>query len=181
MIEEDSVRGVKTVSLAIIDDGLESEMLRNGIGAARPEWRCLALRRFLHIAEKLRGRRLVEANALAHIEQADRFKKPKDPCRIDVGCVFGFVETDFHVTLCSQIVDLVGLHFLQDTEEARTVGHVAEMHPELRIDTALLAIEMLNPVGIERGGAAHQAMHFITLFDQQVGQIAAILACNARD
>jgi hypothetical protein len=52
--------------------------------------------------------------------------------------------------LCGQIVDLVGLRFLNDTDEIGCVGHIAVM--QVKGDAPLVWImnEMVDAVGIER-------------------------------
>ena len=42
-------------------------------------------------------------------------------------------------------------------------------------------VEVIDPLGIEGGRAADQPMDFVAFFDQQLGQIRAVLAGDASD
>src|SRR6185312_32018 len=71
VIEQDAVRGVQPIGLAIVHHDPVAVELGDAVRAARIERRALALRRLMRLAVKLRGRGLVEADGFVHAEDAD--------------------------------------------------------------------------------------------------------------
>jgi hypothetical protein len=81
--------------------------------------------------------------------------------------VLGRLETDGHVGLGAQVVDLVRLHLLEDAGQVGTVGQVAVMqHEALVLDVGIL-VDVIYPLGIQRRGPALDAMDFVTLFEEE--------------
>ena len=83
--------------------------------------------------------------------------------------------------LRTEVVDLVGLYFLDDARQVGGVGQVAVMQDEILVLDMMVLVDVVHPLGIEQRGAALDAVHFITLFQQQLRQIGAVLTCDARD
>jgi hypothetical protein len=44
-----------------------------------------------------------------------------------------------------------------------------------------ILIEVINPTGIEGRGPANHAVNFVSLREQKLGEITAILTCDTRD
>ena len=44
-----------------------------------------------------------------------------------------------------------------------------------------IVVEVLEALGVESAGPPDQAMHFVAFIEKQLGEVRAILACDARD
>ena len=75
------------------------------------------------------------------------------------------------MALSGQIIHLVGLDFLQNAGQVRTVGKIAIMKLEAHIARMRIFKDMIDTLGIEGRGAALDAMHFIALLKQKFSQI----------
>ncbi len=117
VIEQDTVRGVIAVSLAIVDGDPVGIELRGPIGAARIKGRGLALRRLAHLAIELRRGCLVEPHAVADAEDADCLKEAQRAEAIRIGRVLRGFEAHLHMALGGQVVDLVGLGLLHQPDD----------------------------------------------------------------
>jgi hypothetical protein len=81
--------------------------------------------------------------------------------------------------LSRQIVYFVRLYLLDDPDQIGGVGHVTIVQHETRIVFVRILIEAIDAAGIEGGGTAFDAVHFVVLGEQQFGQVGAILARDA--
>ena len=54
------------------------------------------------------------------------------------------------------------------------------MQEQARFRIVRVAVQVLDPVGIEGRGAAHDAVHLVSLCKQQLGQKRAVLAGDPR-
>src|SRR5437879_5332993 len=77
MIEQDAIRGIPAVRLAVIDRDPVAVKLRDAIGRARIERRGFLLWNFLNKAVKLGSRSLIEPRLLLHPENPDRLQQPQ--------------------------------------------------------------------------------------------------------
>jgi hypothetical protein len=85
------------------------------------------------------------------------------------------------VALRGEVVDLVGLHLLDDAHQARAVGHVAVVQDEFSVLLVRILVEMVDAVGVEQRGAALDAVHVVALVEQELGEVGAVLAGDAGD
>ena len=89
------------------------------------------------------------------------------------------------MALGGEVVDFVGLHFLDDANERAGVGHVAvvEIHETLLLHVAhpLIEIKVLDATGVERTAASNDAMHFISFFEEKLGEERTVLTGDAGD
>ncbi len=103
------------------------------------------------------------------------------PMPVGVGGVFGRVEADLDVALGGEVVDLVGLHLLHDADQVGGVGQVAIVQEQPGTALVRVLVEMVDPGGVERGGAPLDPVHLVALGQQQLGQIGPVLAGDAGD
>ncbi len=80
----------------------------------------------------LGGRGLVEARLLLQAEDADRLEQAQRAERVGVRRVFRRLERHGDMALGGQVVDLVGLHLLDDADEVRRVRQVAVVQDAAR-------------------------------------------------
>jgi hypothetical protein len=85
------------------------------------------------------------------------------------------------MALRREVVDFVGLHLLDDAHQAGTVGHVAVVQREATIHSMRILVQVIDAVGVEQRCAALDAVHLVTLVEQELGKIGAILAGDAGD
>ena len=89
------------------------------------------------------------------------------------------------MTLCCEVIDFVGFYLTNDAYQRRTVGHVSPMQIDkttlLHIAHPLVEIEMLDTSRVETGTAAHDAMHLVAFFNQELCQERAVLSSNTSD
>ena len=121
---------------------------------------------------QLRGRGLVEADLVLHLQDADRFQQAQHADAVGIGGIFRRLETDLHMALRGEIVDLVGLGFLHQADQVGGIGQVAIMQEEAHRLVVRVLIEMVHALGVEGGRAALDAMDVIALGQQQFGQKA---------
>ena len=83
--------------------------------------------------------------------------------------------------LRAEVVDLVGLELVEQPHEAAGVGEVAVVQEELDAALVRVAVEVVDPVGVEGRGAADDAVDLVALVEQQLGEVGAVLAGDAGD
>ena len=181
VVEEDAVAGIEAVGLAVVDRDPVRVELRHAVGRARIEGSRFALRRLPRQAEELGGRRLVEPGSLAESQRAHRFEQAQGSERVGIGGVLGLVEGHVDVALGGEVVDLVGLHFLQDVHQAARVGHVAVVQEHAHLGLVHVAVQVVDPRRVEERGAPPHAVHFVALPEQELGEVGAVLAGDAGD
>lgn len=81
--------------------------------------------------------------------------------------------------LRGEIVDLVGLHIIYDTRKIRSVTQIAVVKSELGIRFVRVLIDVIDPLSVNGGGAAFDAMNFIAFPQQKFGKIGSILPGNS--
>ncbi len=83
------------------------------------------------------------------------------------------------MALRRQVINLIRLHVLNDAHQAAAVRHVSVVEKETAVQFVRVLVEMVDAVGVEQGTAALYAMHLVSLGEQQLGKIRAILSCDA--
>jgi len=78
------------------------------------------------------------------------------------------------VALGREVVDLVGLDRLQRPRQAVLVDEVAVVQRELVAD-------VVDAPGVERAGAADEAVDLVSLLEEQLREVAAVLAGDSGD
>ena len=181
VVEQDAVAGVHAIGLAVVHRDPVGVHLGHGIRAARVERRGFLLRDFLHQAIQLGGAGLVEAGLLFQAQDADGFQDAQGADAVGVGGVFRRLEGHGHVAHGGQVVDLVGLHLLDDAHQAGGIGQVAVVERELAVVDVRVLVQVVDAVGVEQAAAALDAVDLVALLQEQFCQIRAVLARHARD
>jgi hypothetical protein len=147
----------------------------------RVEGRGFALRGFLHQAIELGGRGLVEAGLFFQAEETDRFQQAQGAEAVDVGGVLGRFEGHRDMAHRAQVVDLVRLDFAHDAIQVRGVGQVAIVQEEILVLDVGILVDVVDAFGVEQRSPALDAVDFVTLREQQFGQVGTILSRHTRD
>ena len=133
----------------------------------------------MHFAVKLGGRGLIETAGFLQAENADGLEDAQRAEPVGIGGIFRRLETDEHVTLRGEIIDLVGLHLLDQADEIGRIRDVAIMQKEAQVRHMRIAVEMIDAIRIDERRPPLHAMDDIAFLDEQFGQIGAILAGDA--
>jgi len=96
------------------------------------------------LAEQLAGAGLIIPGFFVQSKYPDCLQDPQGAKRIDVGGVFGAVKTHRNMALRRQIVDLVGLDFLDDADKVAGIGEIAVMEAETEVFCVWILIEVIN-------------------------------------
>jgi len=115
------LHGIHAIGLAVVHRDPVGIELGHAVGAARVEGRGFLLGDFLHQAVELEGAGLVDARFLGQTQRAHRLKDAQGAEGIAVGGVFRRLEADDHMALGAQVVDLIGLHLLDDPDQVGAV------------------------------------------------------------
>ena len=150
VIEQNPVTGVHPIGFAIVDRDPVGIDLRRAIRRARIERSGFALRYFLHLAEHLGGRGLIETRALGQSENADRLEYAQRPERIGIRRVFRGLKRHSDMTLCGEVVDLIRLHLLDDADQIGCIGQITVMQVQAHTARMRVLVQMIDAVGIER-------------------------------
>ena len=176
VVEEDAVAAEHTVGVAVLLDDPEAILLGDGVGAEGVEGGVLVLRHFLDLAVELGGGGLVDLAAIGEAHLADGIDDAEHADGIDIGGELGGVETDLHVALGGEVVDLRGAHVGDDADNGHGVAEVGVVEVEVGA-----ALEVGDALAVIDGGAADDAMDVIAFVEEEFGEVGAVLARDARD
>ena len=85
------------------------------------------------------------------------------------------------MALGCQVVDLVGLHLLDHVDQAAGIGHIAVVQEKTAVGNVRVFVEMVDAFGVEQRAAALDAVHLVSLGEQELGKVGAILSGDAGD
>jgi hypothetical protein len=159
VVEENAIACVDAVSLAVVDGDPVGIELGDGIRRAWIERCRLALGLLLHFGEELGGGGLVEAHLVFEPEDADRLQEPQRAEGVGVGGIFRGLEAHLDVALRAQVVNLGRLVLLDQPDQIGGVRQVTVVHEEAGLRLVRVDIEVVDPSGVERGGAPFNAVH----------------------
>jgi hypothetical protein len=181
VVEEDAIAGEDAICLAVVHAYPEGIELGDGVRRTRIEGRRLALRGLSDESVEFGGRSLVELRLLLQAQDANRFEKTERAHGVGVGRVLGLLKRDLHVRLRAEVVDLVGLHLLDDVNERRGVGEIAVVQKEAWVRVVRILVDMVDAVGIEQRRSSLDAVDFIAFGEEKLGEVGSILAGNSCD
>src|SRR5262245_18535509 len=141
--------------------------LGDDVRAARCERRRLALWRFGGIAEHLARRGLVEARFRCH--EAHGFEQARDAQRGELTGQLRLTPRRLHEGLRRQVVDLVGPRLAHRFLQRTLVEEIA-LH---QIDAIL---DVLDAFEVGRAAAAYEPVNLVAFFEQQLGEVRAVLS-----
>ncbi len=83
--------------------------------------------------------------------------------------------------LGGEVVHLVGFDGVEETVEAAAVGHVPVVEEHARLGIMRVDIQMVDALGSEGRMPAAQAVHLVTLGQEQFGQVRTVLPGDSGD
>ena len=136
----------------------------------------LGLRRLAHLAEHLRGRRLVEADrvVLHAADDAHRLEHAQHAEPGDLRGELGLLERELDEGHRAEVVDLVRLHLLHHRDERREVAEVAVDQLDARV---LVEHQLRLRVRL----APDQPEDLVALLAEQLAEVPAVLPGDAGD
>ena len=78
--------------------------------------------------------------------------------------------------LRAKVVDLIGLHLLDNAPQPCTVSQISRMEKESRAWFMRIYIDVIDAIRIERRASAEDTVNFVALIQEQFGQIGTILS-----
>ena len=85
------------------------------------------------------------------------------------------------MALRRQVVDLIGLHFLDDTNQAVGIGHIAIVEKKTAVGNVRVFVQMVDALRVQQRAAALDAVYFVSLGEKEFGEVGAILTGDAGD
>ena len=132
------------------------------VGAAQVEGGGFALGDVLHQAVELGGGGLVDAGFVS-VRRCAPLKNAEGAEGINVCGVFRSLETDGHMALGTEVVDLIWLNLLNDPLKVAPIAQVAVVQSQASIQLVWILIVVIDPGGVETAGPALDAMYGIAL------------------
>ena len=83
------------------------------------------------------------------------------------------------MALRCQVINLIRLHFLNNSDQIGRIGEIAVMHQKMHIGLVWVPVEMIHPAGVKRRCSPLDAMDFIAFGQQKFCQIGSVLPCDA--
>ena len=176
VVEEDAVAAEHAVGVAVLLDDPEAVLLGDGVGAEGVEGGVLVLRHFLDLAVEFGGGGLVDLAAIGEAYLADGLDDAEHADGIDIGGELGGVEADLHVALGGEVVNFIGADLADDREDAHRIAEVAVMQVKVGV-----ALQMGDTLAVIDGRTADDAVDIVAFFQQELRQIAAVLAGDTGD
>ena len=69
----------------------------------------------------------------------------------------------------SEALDLVGLNEVHEPQEGQRIAQIAVVQEKLHAVDVGVHVKMIDPLGIERSGAANDAMNLVAFAEEQFG------------
>jgi hypothetical protein len=181
MVEQNAVARIDAIGFPVVDADPEGIELGCGIGTAGVERGGFSLRGLLNLAVKLRGGGLVKPGFVFQFQKPDAFQQAQGAQGIGVGSVFRGFKGHGHMALGCQVVDLIRLDLLENTDQVGGIGQISIMKDKVSVVHMGVLIQVVDAVGVEQGSPALDAVDFIAFFKEEFGQVGAVLAGAAGD
>ena len=107
------------------------------------------MRDFLYLSVKFARRRLVKPGFVGHFQQPDRFQQAQGTNCIGIGRIFCGFKTDLYMRHGRDVVDLIGLGFLNNPDQVGRIRHIAVMQEEILVCHEWILVKMVDPIGVE--------------------------------
>ena len=180
VVEQDTVAGEELMAFAINARHPVGINLCYSVGAARLKRSGFALRG-RRGAKHFRARSLVKSSFAA--AAANRLKKACGSRASNIAGVFRHIETDTHVALRSEMVNLVGSVTIDQIQEPLAAGEVPVMKEELGSRLIGIFVDVVNSLSMKSAGATDNAVYFVTPGERgksRPGPRASLVLCRKR-
>lgn len=130
VVEENTVAGIHSVRLAIINRDPKAIELRNTVWRTGVERRGLGLWALDDLPVELGSGRLVESHNTSEAARPDGIQEAQRPEAIDIASVLGHLEGDLDVRLSTKVVQLRRAYLADDVHEVGAVRQIAIVQHE---------------------------------------------------
>ena len=181
MVEQNAVAGIHAVGLAVIDGdpvGVQFCGCVRGSGVERGFFR---LRCFLHFAEEFGCGSLVKPGLFFKTEDSHPFQDAQGAKGILIGSILRGLKGNRHMALGGEIVDLIRLDLLDDSDKVCGIGEIPVVENEISVRHMGALVQVVDAIRVEQGRPPFDAMYFIAFFQKEFGEERAVLAGNACD
>ncbi len=162
VIEQDARAGKQAIALPVVDGDPVAVDLGCAVRAAGVERGVLILGHFPHLSKHFRGTGLIETSVMVH--QPDSIQNPGHP---QGGAFPGqdrLLKRSGHEGLGSQVVDLIRVVLLEDSDEGDLIQQVTLYQLDIILNVG-------DAVKIDGAGAAHHAQDLVAFPQQELGQV----------
>ena len=175
MIEEDTIRSEETGGFTKLHRRLKRLALRKSVWIQGTTRRLFGPGTINCIAEHLRTRRLEEAYIARWIDLSQRVQKLHCARHVHLRRSFGIFQACLNMRLRREIIDLRRPHLADDIQYSSAVPQVAAVQAKAAFEIC----EFLKSSPVEALCGSGKPVNEISLFKQQLSEIAAILPGNA--
>src|SRR5579863_1381048 len=81
----------------------------------------------------------------------------------------------------AEVINLIGFCFLNDADQVGTVGEIPIMQMKMDILFMRILVEMIHAIGIKKRTPSLNAVNLVSLIEQELTEVSAILARYARN
>lgn len=68
------------------------------------------------------------------------------------------------MTHCCEVIDLVGLSFLDDPDQVGTIGHIAVVQLEANVGRVRVLVKVIDAIGVYKRGSSFNTVNDISFF-----------------
>ena len=112
---------------------------------------------------------------------AKDFHNPETAHRCQVTCAFRNLEAQPNMRLPGQMIELSRLNLVDDSSDGGRVGQIRIVQKQAFFVDAGVIVERIQTRSFECAAATHDAVDFVAFFQQQLGEVGAVLACDSGD
>jgi len=84
-------------------------------------------------------------------------------------------KRDAYVRLCAQIVNFIGLYFVDYVPQTAGVRQITVMKMQRNFFVVGIRVQVFNTAGIKAGTPAHNTMNYVTLAKEKLSEIRPVL------
>jgi hypothetical protein len=85
------------------------------------------------------------------------------------------------MALGPEVINLVGTERIEEPCDLGGVGQIAMVKQKSGSEHMRIVVEVVDPAGIERGGAADDAVNLVSLREKEFGEVGTVLSCDSGD
>ncbi len=179
VIIHDAVAGEEAVGAAVDGDHLPGEGLGATVGVDGRHGGLFVLGKTGGAAEDFAGSGVEEARGFGKV--AHHFQEAEGAERGHLAGGFGDFKAEADVALAGEVVEFVGRGFGEDAAQRGGVIEIGVVEKEAASVNLGIAVKVLEAGAVEAAGAADNTVDFAAFFQQQLGEVGAVLAGDAGD
>lgn len=177
MIVHDAIAGKKAITITINFDYLGGKSLGTSIRRCGEIGRILILRERFRLTKYLTRRRMEQSRLTWHVSH--NLEKSQGSNRRKVAGHFRHRKTQTDVTLSRQVIKLVRLYAKENTAQGGNIFQIGIVEEKTFIINIGILKKVRESGTLKAARPANNAVNFVIICQQIIGQIRAILPRNA--